>query len=78
MVKNQFSSETHQCVSMESGETTHLEHWNNTLRQRLARLVHKTLSFSNFDQFYASASKLFPHNYSLQCPINYNATATAL
>jgi hypothetical protein len=29
-----------------TGETAHVEHWNNTLRQRLARFVRKTLSFS--------------------------------
>jgi len=28
-----------------SGATSHLERWNNTLRQRLARFVHKTLSW---------------------------------
>ena len=28
-----------------SGQTAHIERWNNTLRQRLARFVRKTLSF---------------------------------
>jgi hypothetical protein len=30
-----FPSNTHQCVGKESGETAHVERWNNTLRQRL-------------------------------------------
>ena len=42
-----FSSETHQAVGKESGQTAHVERWNNTLRQRLARFVRKTLSFPN-------------------------------
>ena len=32
-----------------SGATAHIERWNNSLRQRLARLVRKTLSFSKSD-----------------------------
>ena len=42
-----FPSHTHQCVGKESGETSHVERWNNTLRQRLARFMRKTLSFSS-------------------------------
>jgi len=30
----------------ETGETVHVERWNNTLRQRLARFVRMMLSFS--------------------------------
>jgi IS1 family transposase len=41
-----FSSGTHQSVGKESGETAHMERWNNTLRQRLGRMARKTLSFS--------------------------------
>ncbi len=38
--------EQHMAVGKETGETAHVERWNNTLRQRLARFVRKTLSFS--------------------------------
>ena len=38
--------EQHGAVGKETGETAHVERWNNTLRQRLARFVRKTLSFS--------------------------------
>jgi hypothetical protein len=33
-------------VVKETGETAHVERWNNTLRQRLARFLRMTLSFS--------------------------------
>ena len=36
----------HTPVGKQSGETAHIERWNNTLRQRLGRFVRKTLSFS--------------------------------
>lgn len=38
--------EQHTAAGKETGETAHVERWNNTLRQRLARFVRKTLSFS--------------------------------
>ncbi len=38
--------EQHTAVGKETGETVHVERWNNTLRQRLARFVRMTLSFS--------------------------------
>ena len=40
--------------------------WNNTLRQRLARFVRKTLSFSKSDHFHSAALKLFIDDYN-QC-----------
>jgi len=36
----------HSSVGKETGQTAHVERWNNTLRQRIARYVRKTLSFS--------------------------------
>lgn len=39
-------SKRHRPVGKESGQTSHIERLNNTLRQRISRLVHKTLSFS--------------------------------
>ena len=50
-----------------AGETAHVERWNNTLRQRLARFVRKTLAFSKSDHFHNAALKLFIHDYNLQC-----------
>lgn len=36
----------HHSVGKNSGQTNHVERWNNTLRQRVGRFVRKTLSFS--------------------------------
>jgi len=57
--------ESHQSVGKETGQTAHVERWNNTLRQRLARFVRKTLSFSKNDEFHEIALKLFLHRYNL-------------
>ena len=38
--------EQHIEVGKETEETAHVERWNNTLRQRLARFVRKTLFFN--------------------------------
>jgi len=66
-----FSSETHQSVGKESGQTNHVERWNNTLRQRLARFVRKTLSFSKSDDFHEIVLKLFIFYYNTEwCPIS--------
>ena len=60
-----FSTETHQSVGKESGETAHVERWNNTLRQRLARFVRKTLSFSKSDVYHNIVTKWFSAKYNL-------------
>ena len=54
----------HQVVGKESGHTAHVERWNNTLRQPLARFVRQTLSFSKSDEFHDIALKLFIHHYN--------------
>ena len=41
-----FPEETHRSVGKETGQTAHMERWNNTARQRVGRLVRETLSFS--------------------------------
>ncbi len=41
-----FPESTHQMVGKDTGETSHVERWNTTLRQRLGRFVRKTLSCS--------------------------------
>lgn len=49
----------------ESGQTAHVERWNNTLRQRLARFVRKTLSFSKSELMREICLRLFLHRYNL-------------
>ncbi|MBX2890542.1 MAG: IS1 family transposase [Saprospiraceae bacterium] len=55
----------HKMVGKESGETAHVERWNNTLRQRICRFVRKTLSFSKSDEMHQLYLHLFVHNYNL-------------
>jgi IS1 family transposase len=59
-----FPEETHSSVGKDSGQTNHIERWNNTLRQRLARFVRKTLSFSKSDRFHDLVLKIFIHRYN--------------
>ena len=66
-----FTNGSHQSVGKESGETAHIERWNNTLRQRLARFVRKTLSFSKSDDFHEIVLKLYLFYYNTEwCPIS--------
>ena len=60
-----LSTDTHQMVGKESGQTAHVERWNGTLRQRLARYVRKTLSFSKSDKFHHLVTKWFIWDYNL-------------
>jgi IS1 family transposase len=54
-----FPKDRHQSVGKETGQTAHVERWNNTLRQRLARFVRKSLSFSKADRFHEWMLRLF-------------------
>lgn len=58
--------EQHTAVGKETGETAHVERWNNTLRQRLARFVRKTLSFSKSLVMHEMCLRLFLHRYNLE------------
>ena len=56
----------HTAVGKETGETAHVERWNNTLRQRLGRFVRKTLSFSKSLLMHDACLSLFLHRYNLE------------
>lgn len=56
--------EQHTAVGKETGETAHVERWNNTLRQRLARFVRMTLSFSKSAVMHEACLLLFLHRYN--------------
>jgi insertion element IS1 protein InsB len=62
-----FATDRHQSVSKDSGEINHIERSFNTLRQRLARFVRKTLSFSKSDRFHEFVFQLFVHHYNRAC-----------
>jgi insertion element IS1 protein InsB len=44
--KGVIPAERHQAITKQARKTNHIERFNNTLRQRLSRLVRETLSFS--------------------------------
>ncbi len=56
--------EQHTAVGKETGETAHVERWNNTLRQRLARFVRETLSFSKSMFMHEACLSLFLPRYN--------------
>ncbi|MDQ3650629.1 MAG: IS1 family transposase [Acidobacteriota bacterium] len=53
----------HTVAGKETGVTAPVERWNNTLRQRLARFVRKSLSFSKSDEMHVTCVRLFLHYY---------------
>ena len=58
--------ELHHQVTKQSGLTNHVERFNLTVRQRLARFVRKTLAFSKSDQLHLICLHLFLHRYNLE------------
>ncbi len=59
-----FPSKRHQAVGKETGKTSYIERFNCTLRQRVSRLVRKTLSFSKKVENHIGAIWLFVHHYN--------------
>jgi hypothetical protein len=53
----------HRPVAKETGETAHVER-HNTLRQRLGRLVRKSLSWSKATEMLVACLALFFHRYN--------------
>lgn len=58
-------TDQHEGVGKETGETNYIERFNNTLRQRLGRLVRPTLSFSKSWHMHTACIRLFLHRYNL-------------
>jgi|SRR6266516_382892 len=59
-----FPAETHNSVGKETGESAHMERWNNTLRQRVGRYVRRTLSFSKSDEYHSLFTRWFILQYN--------------
>lgn len=55
----------HRVCAKSSGETSHIERFNNTLRQRCANLVRKTLSFSRDSHLHYTRIRLFIDHYNV-------------
>jgi IS1 family transposase len=68
-----ISAERHQAITKKARKTNHIERFNNTLRQRVARLVRETLSFSKKLANHIGAIKYFICYYNLT-----RVTASAL
>ena len=62
-------SSRHQAVGKETGKTSYIERLNCTLRQRVSRLVRKTLSFSKKLENHTGAIWLFIHHYNASLPV---------
>ncbi len=60
-------TEQHMTCDKRSGQTSLIERFNCTLRQRVSRLVRKSLSFSKSDWFHQAAIKYFIAHYNLEC-----------
>jgi insertion element IS1 protein InsB len=60
----------HEMVGKESGQTNHIERFNNTIRQRLGRLTRKSLSFSKSDQHHYIHLRLFINRYNSTLPVS--------
>jgi insertion element IS1 protein InsB len=52
-------AERHTAMTKHARKTNHMERFNNTLRQRLSRLVRETLSFSKKLTHHIGAIKYF-------------------
>ena len=59
-----FPTAQHHAVGKETGQTNHIERFNCTLRQRVSRLVRKTLSFSKKLGNHIGAIWYFTHHYN--------------
>ena len=59
-----FPKERHKAVGKETGLTSYIERFNCTMRQRVSRLVRKTLSFSKKLENHIGAIWMFVHHYN--------------
>ncbi|MEJ6485290.1 IS1 family transposase [Nostoc punctiforme UO1] len=60
-------SKRHQAVGNNCGKINHIERFNNIMRQRISRLVRKTLSFSKKLDNHIGAIWYFIHHYNSCC-----------
>jgi insertion element IS1 protein InsB len=61
-------SKRHKAGGKETGQTNHVERFNNTLRQGVSRLSRKTLSFSKKLDNHIGAIFDFLHHYNASSP----------
>jgi insertion element IS1 protein InsB len=63
--KGVIPGEQHRAITKKARKTNHIERFNNTLRQRVSRLVRETLSFSKKLANHIGAIKYFICHYNL-------------
>jgi insertion element IS1 protein InsB len=63
--KGVIPAERHKAITKQARKTNHMERFNNTLRQRVSRLVRETLSFSKKLVNHIGAIKYFICHYNL-------------
>jgi insertion element IS1 protein InsB len=63
--KDVIPAERHKAITKQARKTHHIERFNNTLRQRLSRLVRETLSFSKKLANHIGAMRYFICHYNL-------------
>jgi len=63
--KGVIPAEQHRAITKKARKTNHIERFNNTLRQRVSRLVRETLSFSKKLANHIGAIKYFICYYNL-------------
>lgn len=63
-----FPTKRHHAVGKETGKTNYIERFNCTMRQRISRLVRKTLSFSKKLENHIGAIWYFIHHYNASLP----------
>lgn len=59
-----FPTKRHKAVGKGTGKTNHIERFNCTMRQRISRLVRKTLSFSKKIENHIGTIWYFVHHYN--------------
>lgn len=62
----------HRAVGKGAGQTCHIERFNGILRQRMARFVRRTLSFSKNDEMHEICLLLFLHQHNKRIQIILN------
>ena len=55
----------HKAITKSARKTNHIERFNNTLRQRVSRLVRSTLAFSKNVENHIGAIRYFIYHYNL-------------
>ena len=74
--KGVIPAEQHRAITKKARKTNHIERFNNTLRQRVSRLVRETLSFSKKLTNHIGAIKYFICHYNLEKGEHYLCSTT--